>query len=160
KITTRSYLIKDGKVRTHGTPSQIVRDPIAINEYLGSEFNDDTYDDEPAWTRNRPAAPPLETGLLLQEGPSFAETGPAGDSRSPLVPATVEYAAPAPKGNVPALQAVLEQEKIQRWVEGLKTPDHAHAAAELVQRGVASVSALLSALERRDVELRRQALHV
>ena len=35
KITTRSYLIKDGKVRTQGTPGQIVRDPIAIDEYLG-----------------------------------------------------------------------------------------------------------------------------
>src|SRR5262249_46002739 len=53
KITNRSYLIKDGKVRTHGTPSQIVRDPIAINEYLGAEFNDDTYEDEPAWTTEK-----------------------------------------------------------------------------------------------------------
>src|SRR5947209_2957500 len=41
KITTRSYLIKDGKVRTHGTPQEIVRDPIAISEYLGRNFNDD-----------------------------------------------------------------------------------------------------------------------
>jgi lipopolysaccharide export system ATP-binding protein len=41
KITDRSYLIKDGKVRTHGTPQQIVRDEIAINEYLGRNFNDD-----------------------------------------------------------------------------------------------------------------------
>src|SRR6201993_3915672 len=41
KITDRSYLIKDGKVRTHGTPQQIVRDKIAINEYLGRNFNDD-----------------------------------------------------------------------------------------------------------------------
>jgi lipopolysaccharide export system ATP-binding protein len=43
KITTRSYLIKDGKVRTHGTPAEIIRDPIAINEYLGAGFNDNTY---------------------------------------------------------------------------------------------------------------------
>ena len=48
KITTRSYLIKDGKVRTHGSPSEIVRDPIAIKEYLGKDFNDNTYgDDDP-----------------------------------------------------------------------------------------------------------------
>src|SRR5205085_8999775 len=40
KITDRSYLIKDGTVRTHGTPEQIVNDPIAINEYLGKTFND------------------------------------------------------------------------------------------------------------------------
>src|SRR6266446_7186117 len=41
KITDRSYLIKDGKVRTHGSPQQIIRDPIAINEYLGTGFNED-----------------------------------------------------------------------------------------------------------------------
>jgi lipopolysaccharide export system ATP-binding protein len=41
KITDRSYLIKDGTVRTHGTPQQIVNDPIAIKDYLGREFNDD-----------------------------------------------------------------------------------------------------------------------
>src|SRR5947209_10409673 len=41
KITDRSYLIKDGKVRAHGTPQQIVHDEIAINEYLGRNFNDD-----------------------------------------------------------------------------------------------------------------------
>jgi lipopolysaccharide export system ATP-binding protein len=40
-ITDRSYLIKGGKVRTHGTPQQIVRDPIAIADYLGSGFSDD-----------------------------------------------------------------------------------------------------------------------
>src|SRR5262245_39707598 len=43
KITTRSYLIKDGKVRTHGTPQEIIHDPIAINEYLGTTFSDNTF---------------------------------------------------------------------------------------------------------------------
>src|SRR6202011_1475558 len=42
KITDRSYLIKDGKVRTHGSPHQIIHDPIAISEYLGTSFNDGT----------------------------------------------------------------------------------------------------------------------
>jgi lipopolysaccharide export system ATP-binding protein len=40
-ITDRSYLIKGGRVVTHGTPQQIVRDPIAISEYLGNSFTDD-----------------------------------------------------------------------------------------------------------------------
>ena len=40
KITDRSYLIKDGRVRTHGTPLQLVRDPIAIKEYLGTSMAD------------------------------------------------------------------------------------------------------------------------
>ena len=45
KITTRSYLIKDGKVRTHGSPQEIINDPIAIKEYLGKDFSDNTYGD-------------------------------------------------------------------------------------------------------------------
>jgi lipopolysaccharide export system ATP-binding protein len=40
KITDRSYLIKDGLVRTQGTPMQLVRDPIAIKEYLGTSMAD------------------------------------------------------------------------------------------------------------------------
>jgi len=134
KITTRSYLIKDGKVRTQGTPHEIVRDPIAISEYLGSGFSDDSFDSAPRRDRREaPAAPP----------------------------AALEFTAAAaakPAGN--AIHGVLEQEKIQRLVEGLKTPDHAHAAAELAERGSAAVGALLAALERRDVEMRRQAMHV
>jgi len=43
KITDRSYLIKDGKVVTKGTPQQLINDPIAINEYLGTTFSDNTF---------------------------------------------------------------------------------------------------------------------
>ncbi|HWY86696.1 MAG TPA: hypothetical protein VNX28_08225, partial [Gemmataceae bacterium] len=75
--------------------------------------------------------------------------------------ATLEFAGPAtPSPPVNAIHNVLEQEKIQRLIEGLKTPDHAHAAAELAQRGSAAITPLLAALERRDVELRRQAVQV
>ncbi len=136
KITTRSYLIKDGKVRTHGTPQEIIRDPIAINEYLGSGFNDDSFDSEPAPQR---AAP-----LVAQAAAPVVEFTPA----------------PIAKPPANAIHNVLEQEKIQRFIEGLKTPDHAHAAAELAKRGQAAVPGLLAALERRDVEMRRQAVQV
>src|SRR5438067_9197839 len=54
KITDRSYLIKDGKVRTHGSPQEIIRDPIAINEYLGQAFNEDFLIQPPA---GQPTAP-------------------------------------------------------------------------------------------------------
>jgi lipopolysaccharide export system ATP-binding protein len=120
KITDRSYLIKDGKVRTHGTPQQIIHDPIAINEYLGNSFND---------------------------GPL---TGPP------------PHACPAPAERPPeeAVPLLLEQEKVRRQVERLKGPEHAAAAAELKQHGLAALPALLEALERRDVELRRQAFQV
>jgi lipopolysaccharide export system ATP-binding protein len=43
KITDRSYLIKDGRVVTQGTPQQLIHDPIAINEYLGTTFTDNTF---------------------------------------------------------------------------------------------------------------------
>jgi lipopolysaccharide export system ATP-binding protein len=122
KITDRSYLIKDGRVRTHGTPQQIIHDPIAISEYLGNSFND---------------------------GPI---TGPGGAPPPP--PPAPE---PAPEQ---AVHLVLAAEKIHRLIERLKTPESATAAKELLQQGPAAVPALLEALERRDVEMRRQAFQV
>src|SRR5947208_3818421 len=65
KITDRSYLIKDGQVRTHGTPQQIVHDPIAINEYLGTGFNDDTFGGAAPSAAPRPAAAPREVPAEL-----------------------------------------------------------------------------------------------
>lgn len=125
KITTRSYLIKDGKVRTHGTPAQIIRDPIAINEYLGTGFNDNTY-----------------AGMAPQPAP------------------TIEFPREAARACPAAVQHPVEQEKLQRLVDLLKTPERTRAATDLVQRGLPAVPVLLAALERRDVELRQQALQV
>jgi lipopolysaccharide export system ATP-binding protein len=116
KITDRSYLIKDGQVRTHGSPQQIVHDPIAISDYLGTSFNEDGF--------GPPATQP-------------AVTSPRADVHS-----------------------VVEQEKIHRLIDRLKTDDRAAATAELVQRGPLAIPALLGALERRDLELRCRALEV
>ncbi len=116
KITDRSYLIKDGQVRTHGTPQQIIHDPIAISEYLGTTFNDDGFGRSP---------------------------GHASVDRVPAL----------------AVHLVLEQERIHRLIERLKTNEHL-AIAELVQCGPAAVPALVEALERRDVDMRRQAFAV
>lgn len=55
---------------------------------------------------------------------------------------------------------ILEQEKIQKLVEKLKTSEQAKAVAELAKKGLAAVPALLSALERRDPELRQHAVEV
>lgn len=60
KITDRSYLIKDGKVRTHGTPHEIINDPIAISEYLGAGFNDNSFANPPSMTKPAPAPKPAE----------------------------------------------------------------------------------------------------
>src|SRR5437588_12772324 len=116
RITDRSYLIKDGQVRTHGTPQQIVHDPIAISDYLGTSFSED--------------------GLGPILAPAQTKT-PAAEVR-----------------------LVVEQEKIHRLIDRLKTDDRAAAAAELVQRGQLAIPALLEALERRDLELRCRALEV
>jgi lipopolysaccharide export system ATP-binding protein len=116
KITDRSYLIKDGQVRTQGTPQQIVHDPIAISDYLGTSFSED--------------------GL----GSSPLRTPPAAAA--------------------PAVHYVVEQEKVYRLIERLNTYDRAAAAAELAERGLAAVPALLEAMERRNLDLRSRALGV
>jgi len=117
KITDRSYLIKDGQVRTHGTPQQIIHDPIAISEYLGTTFNEESFGRYP--------------------GHDSVDQAPAL-----------------------AVHLVLEQEKIHRLIERLKTDEHAAAMAELLQHGPAALPALLEALERRDVDMRRQGYAV
>jgi lipopolysaccharide export system ATP-binding protein len=123
KITDRSYLIKDGQVRTHGTPQQIVNDPIAISEYLGKSFNDNYL---------------------------------SGSAPPPPPPASAEEATNA---EVP-VHRVVENEKLNRLIERLKTDSDGAAVEELVQRGGAALPALIDALGRRDVELRRQAFAV
>src|SRR5436305_8758403 len=65
KITTRSYLIKDGQVRTHGTPSQIINDPIAISEYLGNSFTDQQFGGPPPSPLERPGE---AVHLVLEQG--------------------------------------------------------------------------------------------
>jgi lipopolysaccharide export system ATP-binding protein len=134
KITTRSYLIKDGKVRTHGTPQEIIQDPIAINEYLGKSFNDS------------PFAPSTQIPIHHAEDSEPVEVEEVYEERAPI--------------KAQPRESVLEMEKIHRLVEGLKSPDQALAVAELIRRGPSAVPPLLAALERRDVEMRRQALHV
>jgi lipopolysaccharide export system ATP-binding protein len=130
-ITDRSYLIKGGLVRAHGTPQQIVRNPVAISEYLGNSMNRETF----------------------QQTPSQLVAGPPVTMPPPAAP--VARSRPGE-----AIHAVVEQERIRRLIDRLPTPDQARAAAELVDRGAAAVPALLEALERRDVEVRRLAYEV
>lgn len=136
KITDRSYLIKDGQVRTHGTPNHIINDPVAIAEYLGKTFNDIS----------------LPGGPVLMPGMATFPSLP--DIPMPASPAAADK---APEVSV---QMVLDNEKLHRLVERLKSDNDGSAAAELVKRGALAVPGLLEALERRDVELRRQAFAV
>jgi lipopolysaccharide export system ATP-binding protein len=121
-VTDRSYLIKGGKVIVHGTPQEIVNNPVAISEYLGNSFAED----------------------------NFGRPGVSAAAAPPCEPVPPEA----------AIHRVVEQEKVLRLIERLRASDAAVASAELVQRGPAAVPALLDALERRDVEMRRQALEV
>jgi lipopolysaccharide export system ATP-binding protein len=66
-ITDRSYLFKDGKVRTHGTPQQIVRDPIAIADYLGSGFSDERLGTSPVSSPIQERPPAGEAIALVVE---------------------------------------------------------------------------------------------
>ena len=127
KITDRSYLIKGGCVRTHGTPQQIIHDPIAIDEYLGKNFIDDGFN-TPAPNPDPPPPPPPPP--------------------SPLA------------ASAATVHRVLEQEKVRPLIEALRGPEPGLAAAELLQRGRTVVPTLIEALERRDVELRRQVFAV
>jgi lipopolysaccharide export system ATP-binding protein len=65
KITDRSYIIKDGKVQTHGTPYQIVHDSIAITEYLGDSFADNSLG--APMPRPAPEQPPAQVVHLVLE---------------------------------------------------------------------------------------------
>jgi lipopolysaccharide export system ATP-binding protein len=114
RITDRSYLIKDGQVRTHGTPQQIVNDPVAIAEYLGEGFDRSAFD-------------PVHQAVLPEKEPDVS------------------------------VHLVVEQERIHRLIERLNSDESGQAMAELVLSGAPAISALLDALERRDVEMRRQA---
>jgi len=117
KITDRSYLIKDGRVRTHGTPEQIIRDPIAIEEYLGHGFNDDRFGN------------------------------------------TVRY--PAPPAQASSADSwIVQHDNVRTLIERLKSQEGEEAARALVQIGRDALPDLLEALERRDVEMRRQAYMV
>jgi lipopolysaccharide export system ATP-binding protein len=118
-VTDRSYLIKGGRVIVHGTPQEIISNPVAISEYLGNSFAEDNF------------------GRQV-----FAPTA-AND--------------PPPER---AIHQVVEQEMVLRLIDRLRTGEAAEAAAELVRRGQAAVPGLLDALERRDVEVRRQAFEV
>jgi lipopolysaccharide export system ATP-binding protein len=73
-------------------------------------------------------------------------------------PATAPAVTEAPPEH--PIHQVVEQEMIRRLIDRLRTSEAEAAVAELVSRGTAAIPELLEALERRDVEMRRQAFGV
>jgi lipopolysaccharide export system ATP-binding protein len=84
KTADRIYLIVEGKVVCHGTPEELIRDPVAIDAYLGSTFQDDTL-----MARVAGFAPPPTEAVPLRpvEPPSRNGHDPAGSNgHHPPVP--------------------------------------------------------------------------
>ena len=129
EIADRIYLITEGKVRCHGSPSEIVRNRVAIDSYLGERY----------WNREYGQA---------QHSTQHAEQNSAE---------SLAIAEP-----VEVVHQVLEQEYNQRLVENLMGDEAQFQAAygELMTRGETIVPALLEAMERRDMEMRRRAYAV
>jgi lipopolysaccharide export system ATP-binding protein len=60
----------------------------------------------------------------------------------------------------PAFRTLVQQDRVQGLLDRLRTADCAAAANELLQHGPAAISALVDALEWRDMEMRRRAFEV
>ena len=124
KTADRIYLIVEGKVVCHGTPEELIRDPIAIDAYLGTTFQDDVLMARVAGFKSSdvspvlPATPPAEKRepepmeLSVAPGPMPEAAEPMPDSSIPvrvdapmpipkLPPAPIPEAKPAPRPNSP-----------------------------------------------------------
>ncbi|MEY4395106.1 MAG: LPS export ABC transporter ATP-binding protein [Gemmataceae bacterium] len=135
-ITDRSYLIKGGKVRTHGAPQEIIRDPIAIQEYLGNSFNNDSI------------------GLPSTMVPSRESFGQRPGT-APNTVAMTSSVPEAPKDARQNVQKMLERENILELVVAFASGSD-RAGEELQRHGMNAVPYLLDALERRDADLRKR----
>ena len=123
KITDRSYLIQAGQVVTQGTPPELIRDPIAIREYLGSTFADDVammqyptnragyspvrHDDEPiTLTTANTATAATTTTYSPPPPPPAAPPPPRPAAPRPTMPElTPRPIAPEPVAPAPVLTA-------------------------------------------------------
>ncbi len=92
KTADRIYLIVEGKVVCHGTPDQLIRDPVAIDAYLGSTFQDDVLMARLAgfagYTDGRPVpVPAAEAGPIVDLAVDESDGDPIYDiPLSPAVP--------------------------------------------------------------------------
>jgi lipopolysaccharide export system ATP-binding protein len=153
KITDRSYVITDGVVEAHGTPDEIIRNPLVIAKYLGQNFADETIGRLP------PRIARTSAGADVPRAASVLP--PEADADEPRV-ATAITSRPAvrPAQPVPVVHHILEQERARDLIDLLKTEHRDEAERELLQLGRSAVIPLIEALERRDLEIRRMAFHV
>ncbi len=175
KTADRIYLIVDGKVVCHGTPEQLIKDPVAIDAYLGTTFEDDVLmkrvagmvSGKPAATPppppvRRPDPEPVVLAPVAAAQLTAPRVMPIDDRVPRSIPAApkpvVTEAPPAAPRFSSAAQTVLEQEKMRRLVDQLADRTTlADAWHGLSSKGGAAVPVLLEALERRDLETRHLA---
>ena len=118
-ITDRSYLIKKGNVLTHGTPQELVRDPIAIEGYLGNSFTDDPF----GLARAGDEAARQVTGGL---GKLDESQGPPSNTSSPLVPNSLVDQLKGPDGPKIASQlASMGPSVLPSLLDGMERQDQA-----------------------------------
>jgi lipopolysaccharide export system ATP-binding protein len=86
KTADRIYLIVEGKVVCHGTPAELIRDPVAIDAYLGSTFEDDVLMARVAGFKSaRSDGDEPDAGSLAQLTPAEPPGGPAaGPAAAPV----------------------------------------------------------------------------
>jgi len=96
KTADRIYLIVEGKVVCEGTPDKLIRDPVAIDAYLGTTFQDDVlmarlagfagFGDAVPPVVPLPAAPPID--LTPANGSAHVAPKPPTMAAAPFKPAT------------------------------------------------------------------------
>jgi lipopolysaccharide export system ATP-binding protein len=109
EVADRIYLITDGKVRTHGTPDQIVRDPTAINSYLGQKYLNREFGLRPGQAPAE-SSPEQDSGDLPDHGDAEVHgwiSGLMGDAEQFRV--AVSHLLPNAARSVPALLDAMEQ---------------------------------------------------
>ena len=71
ELADRIYLITEGQVRCHGTPAEIVRNPVAIEQYLGVRYLDRDFSAPAAgprlWREDEPTPETMVHHVLEEE---------------------------------------------------------------------------------------------
>jgi lipopolysaccharide export system ATP-binding protein len=154
RIADRIYLITEGKVVTHGTPQQLVRDPVAIDAYLGKSFEDDGLPGGLLPAAANPTAVPMRA-----KEPEPPKPSPPPDVKP--VPEPSRAAPPPAFGFRQSVHQLLDEELMRRAVEQLKDRSKLTTAwQEVMAKGRAAIPVLLEALERRDMETRHLAFRL
>ena len=85
---------------------------------------------------------------IVQDPVAIREYLGAGFTEDPFSPSAMPAPVAAERVEETVVTGVVEQEKIHRLIEALKSPDQSAAAQELVQRGEAALPALLERWKR------------